>query len=210
MKRHILQLVLIILATPLFAQNLKPIKLNPPDKTRGLPVMEALSLRESVREFDTTVLKIQDLSDLLWAANGVNRPETGKRTAASANNSQDIDIYVFLKSGVYLYNAFELTLQPLVEGDYHNLIAGTQTYVLKAPVICLLVSDISKLKGSQDSAKLINAALDAGLVSQNISIFCAATDMATIPRVSMDQVKIREVLQLKESQRLMINNPVSY
>ena len=76
------------------AQESKTIILNPPDLTRGLPVMTALSLRASATEFDTTSLNLQDISDLLWAANGINRPESGKRTAPSARNYQDIDVYV--------------------------------------------------------------------------------------------------------------------
>ena len=85
----------------MFAQSEETIVLNPPDTNRGLPVMKALSLRASEREFDTTSINLQDLSDLLWASNGVNRPEIGKRTAPSAQNAQDIDIYVFMKSGIY-------------------------------------------------------------------------------------------------------------
>jgi len=84
-------------------QDLKTIKLNEPNKKRGLPVMEALSLRASVREWSDKEVSLQDLSDLLWAANGINRPESKKRTAASAMNAQDVDIYVFMKDGAYLY-----------------------------------------------------------------------------------------------------------
>lgn len=86
------------------AQEPKTIKLNEPNKTRGLSVMEALSVRASVRDWSDRDLSLQDLSDLLWAANGINRPDSRKRTASSAMNAQDVDIYVFLKEGVYLYD----------------------------------------------------------------------------------------------------------
>ena len=104
MKKFIAYLCLAAIVCSSYAQDEKTIILNPPDLTRGLPVMTALSLRASATEFDTTSLSLQDMSDLLWAANGINRPESGKRTAPSARNWQDIDVYVVLKSGAYLYN----------------------------------------------------------------------------------------------------------
>jgi SagB-type dehydrogenase family enzyme len=172
--------------------------------------MKALSLRASVTEWDTTSLNIQDLSDLLWAAIGVNRPETGKRTAPSAMNAQDIDLYVFMKAGVYLYDSKVHLLELVVDGDYRNLAAGRQEEVAQAPVICLMVSDISRFNAGDDIQKLTWAAIDAGTVSQNIALFCTGVGLATRPRVTMDQEKIRDVLKLKDSQHLLLNNPVSY
>ena len=196
------------LLSSMFAQG--TIVLNPPDLTRGLTVMKALSLRASERDFDTISLSLQDLSDLLWAANGINRPESGKRTAPSAINAQDIDVYVFIKSGVYLYNPDKHLLDFVISGDYRKLVAGRQENIAKAPVMCLLVSDISRFSRGEDSLKLVWAAEDAGIVSQNISIFCASVGLATVPRATMDSQKLREILKLKESQHLMLNNPVAY
>ncbi len=210
MKKTILLGWLVMQAAASFAQEAKPLALNPPQTDRGLPVMEALSVRASVREFDSTTLSIQDLSDLLWAANGINRPDEGKRTASSAQNAQDIDVYACMESGCYLYDAAEHVLKPVAEGDHRPHIAGRQEQVTQAPVICLLVSDISRFRSGTDSLKLVWAAIDAGIVSQNISLFCASTGLATRPRASMDQEKLREVLKLKESQHLMLNHPVSY
>jgi SagB-type dehydrogenase family enzyme len=202
--------IITVFTSSLFAQGTKTIVLNPPDITRGLPVMKALSLRASATEFDTSRINLQDLSDLLWASNGVNRPEVGKRTAPSARNAQDIDVYVFMKSGIYLYDAKKHLLELIVDSDYRNFIADKQENVSKAPLICLLVSDISRFAFGKDSLKLVWAAEDAGIVSQNISLFCASVGFATRPRASMDQQKLREILKLKDSQYLMLNNPVSY
>jgi SagB-type dehydrogenase family enzyme len=210
MKKIIILIWFIIFASFLFAQDAKTIVLNPPDTARGLPVMKALSLRASATEFDTTRINFQDLSDLLWASNGVNRPESGKRTAPSALNAQDIDVYVFMKSGIYLYNAKKHLLELIVDSDYRNVIADKQVNVAKAPLICLLVSDISRFSFGKDSVKLVWAAVDAGIVSQNISIFCASVGLATRPRAFMDQQILREILKLKDSQYLILNNPVSY
>lgn len=210
MRKIIICLYFVSIAGSLNAQGDRDILLNQPDLSRGLAVMKALSLRASATDYDTTSFKLQDLSDLVWAANGINRAETGKRTAPSAMNSQDIDIYVIMKSGAYLYDAKMQLLVLINAGDYRLLAAGKQVDVARAPVNCVLVSDISRFKSGDDSSKLLWAAEDAGIVSQNISVFCAGVGFATRPRVTMDQQKLSEVLKLKASQHLMLNHPVSY
>ena len=210
MKTVILTIGLLLTTGALTAQVSEKIQLNPPDKNRGLPVMTALSRRASVTAWDTTSLNLRDLSDLLWAANGVNRTDIGKRTAPSAMNAQDIDIYVFMKTAVYLYNAMDHALEKIVDGDHRTLVADRQEDVANAPVICLLVSDISRFRAGEEKQRLNWGAIDAGTVSQNISLFCAATGIGTRPRATMDEKKIREILKLKDSQHLMLNNPVSY
>lgn len=205
-KLFIFPLVWICLLELVAAQDLKPIKLNDPDTERGLPVMKALAIRASVRAWSDQKLTLQDLSDLLWAADGVNRPDEKKRTASSAMNAQDIDIYVFMEEGVYLYDAFSQVLNPVCPGDYRDLPGMTD-----APVNLVLVSDISRFRRGEDSLKLTWAAMDAGIVSQNISVFCAATELVTRPRASFPGLeKIREILQLSDSQHLMLNHPIGY
>jgi len=210
MKKTLFQIWLLILASSVFAQSTKSLLLNPPDTDRGLPVMKALTLRASASDWDSTTLDLQDLSDLLWAANGINRPESGKRTAPSALNAQDIDIYVCMKSGIYLYDAKKHLLELIVVDDYRSIVADRQEEVATAPVNCVLVSDVSRFKVEDDSVSLFLAAADAGIVSQNISIFCASVGLATRPRAVMDKQKLREILNLKDSQHLMLNHPVAY
>ncbi|HPT20566.1 MAG TPA: SagB/ThcOx family dehydrogenase, partial [Bacteroidales bacterium] len=188
----------------------KSIVLNSPDKTRGLPVMQALEKRASASEFSSEKLSLQDLSDLLWAADGINRPERKLRTAPSATNAQDIDIYVFMEEGIYLYNAGPHILDPVASGDHRKLVAERQPEMAKASVFLLLTSDIARFRNFPDSVKLSWAAMDAGIVSQNIAIFCASAGLSTRPRAVMDHAKLREILKLKDSQYLMLNNPVSY
>ena len=187
------------------AQELSSIKLNNPDKKRGLPVMEALSVRASVKEWSEKKLNIQDLSDLLWAANGINRPDESKRTAASALNAQDVDVYVVMEEGSYLYDANLQKLTPVAKGDFREATGKTT-----APVVIVLVSDISRFKSGEVASKLNWAALDIGIVSQNIALFCAGTGLKTRPRVSMDLAKIKAVLKLSDSQYPMLNHPVGY
>ena len=210
MKKKVLPcLFILFLAMGSWAQELKPLTLNPPDLTRGSSVMKSLMLRSSVREFSSEKLTLQDLSDLLWAANGINRPDKGLRTAPSAMNSQDIDIYVFTEEGVYLYDAKTRQLVPVAPGDQRTL-TGTQAYAATAPIGLVLVSDLSRFRSGERDKRIIWAALDAGTVSQNISLFCASAGLVTVPRGSVDTEKVTSLLKLTESQIILLHHPVGY
>jgi SagB-type dehydrogenase family enzyme len=182
------------------ARNSGSLVLNPPDEDDGMPMMKAFALRASEREFDTTDLRLKDLSDLLWAANWINRFKTGKRIAPSAQNAQDIEINVFMKSGVYLYDAGKHALEFTAAGDHRKEVAGRQENMIKAPVMLVLVSDISRFRYGGYSLKISWAYADTGIVSQNITLFYASAGLATRPRGTMDQEKLKEIL----------NNPVSH
>ena len=225
------------------AQESKTIKLNEPNKKRGLPLMEALSVRASVRDWSEKDLSLQDLSDLLWAANGINRPESGKRTASSAMNAQAVDIYVFMKDGAFLYDASQHALIPVADGDHRAEITmrpggspggppgakpegpapakakipprapekkGPAGQPTPAPIQLILVSELSRFSRGPQELKMEWAAIDTGIVSQNISLFCAATGMATRPRSSMNKDLIKSLLKLKETQFPILNHPVGY
>lgn len=208
MRKLSILLSSLLMIAALHAQDLKEIKLNNPDKNRGTSVMKALSDRHSDREYAAKELSIQDLSDLLWAANGINRPD-GKRTAPSALNKQDIDVYVIMKEGAYLYDAKANSLQPVAKGDHRSAVAGAQDFVKAAPVSLVLVSDLSRFGNITDQTKLM-AAVDAGTVCQNINIFCSAAGLATVPRASMDQTALKRILKLTDNQLPIMNNPVGY
>lgn len=205
MKKLLLLCTAVFLGIGVYAQELTTIKLNKPDTQRGLSVMAALEKRQSTREYANRALKLQDLSDLLWAAVGINRPESGKLTAPTAMNKQEIEVYVCLPEGAYLYNAKNHELTPVAKGDFRPAVAGGQTFVNTAPLCLVIVADLGKYNG-----EILMPAVDAGIVSQNISLFCAATDLVTVPRASMDQVQLKKVLRLKETQRPIMNHPVGY
>lgn len=192
------------------AQNLAEIPLNQPDRSRGSNVMKAFDNRHSDREFSTKALSKQDLSDLLWAANGVNRPADGKRTAPSALNKQDIDVYVFTAEGVYLYDATKHLLKPVVAGDHRSAVGGRQDFVKTAPVCLVYVSDLSRFGMENNEQLRLTAAMDAGIVSQNVNIFCAGVGLATVPRSSMDTAALKKLLKLSDTQLPLMNNPVGY
>jgi nitroreductase len=237
--------ILVLATGRMLAAELQPVKLNPPDLKRGLPFMEALAGRASAREFSEKELSLQDLSDLLWAADGINRPAENKSTASSAMNAHDIRIYVFMKDGAYLYDAPKHELAPVLAGDFRSQImmarplrpvaspSGTPTVPAAVatppaaspappagampppppstpPVQIVLVSDSDRFRMGPPELKREWGALDAGIVSQNISLFCAATGLKTRPKASMDKAKIKELLKLTDAQTVFLNHPVGY
>ncbi len=186
------------------------IKLTEPDKTLDVSLMQALSDRKSQREFAEKQLSLEELSSLLWAANGVNR-EDGRRTAPSAVNSQDIDIYVCMASGAYLYDAKQSQLERITTEDLRPAVCGQQQLV--APMFLVMVADLSRYpEGIASQRQVVEglAKMDAGYVSGNIGLYCAAAQFATVPRASMDKEALTKALNLKDSQILILNNPVGY
>lgn len=208
MKKTAAFLLFATIALSCHAQ-VKVIKLSTPNLNREATLMETLSKRQSIREFAPGMLSMADLSDLLWAANGINRPD-GKRTAASALNRQDIDIYVVMQDGAYLYDPVKSELNLIAEGDHRSAVAGRQDFAKSAPVCLVLVSDLSKFGGASATGSAITGGTDAGIVSQNISLFCTAAGLATVPRGTMDGEALKKILKLGPDQRPMLNHPVGY
>ena len=209
MRKVQLLLVCLVLSVAASAAD-KVVKLPKPNLNRAGTVMKALSERQSTREYASKALSLADLSDLLWAANGINRPESGKRTAPSALNKQDVDVCVILPEGSYVYDAKNHQLNLVSEGDHRDAVAGGQTFVKAAPVSLVLVSDVSFFGDAQKPQNQVVGAMDVGIVWQNISLFCANAKLATVPRGSMDATQLKKVLKLKDSQIPMLNHPVGY
>jgi nitroreductase len=184
------------------------IKLNTPDKNRGTAIMKVFNERHSEREYATEKLKAQDLSDLLWAANGINRTD-GKRTAPSCRDFREVKVYVILPEGAYLYDEKAHVLNLLTAGDHRGAVAGGQDFVKKAPLSIVLAADMTPFGNMSESSKLM-AAVDVGLVCQNINMACAGLGLATVPRASMDHAALKKALKLKDTDLLLMNNPVGY
>lgn len=208
MIRSILSLVAFLCAFGVQGQGLQVIKLNAPDKTRGTAVMKALNDRQSVREYAPESLKPQDLSDLLWAANGINRPD-GRRTAPSARNLQVVEMFVIFPEGAYHYDHREHALNPVAAGDFRGAVAGPQDFAKDAPLSIVLVADMTKYGNMSEDSKLM-AAVDIGVVSQNISLACAGLGLATVPRGLMDHAALKVALKLTDNHLILINHPVGY
>ncbi len=157
------------------------IQLTEPDMTLDVSIMQAFSDRKSIRDFADQQLSLEELSSLLWAANGINR-EDGRRTAPSAVNAQDIDVYVCMANGAYLYDAKQQQLVRITTDDIRPVVAGQQP--MEAPVFLVLVADLSRYpEGLASQRQLVEsfACMDAGYVSANIGLYCAAAQLATVP-----------------------------
>ncbi len=206
MKQILLSIMaVVIMATMGMAQN---VQLPAPQKTGGKSVMETLWNRASGNEYSDRMLSDQDLSNLLFAAVGVNR-DNGKLTSPTAGNRQEIRLFVFTGKGVYEYLNTENSLRPVVEGDHRDIVAAHQDWAKTAPVVLLMVADEAKFGRSDEHSKVIMG-VDAGIVSENINIFCAGTGLVTRPRGSMDVDAIKTLLKLDETQTPLLNNPVGY
>jgi len=194
----------------LFAYNFlidQSIELPAPRKTGGMPLMEALAKRATVREFDTTNISIQQLSDLLWASFGVNRPD-GRRTAPSASNKQEIDIYVLLKNGAFIYDAQNNKLIIVTPEDLRSQ-AADQKFA-NAPVQLIFVADLAKRGESTEDGKLRTANIDCGYISQNTYLFCTSEGLVTGARGSVNRNVLTPKLKLRVDQRILLAHSVGH
>jgi SagB-type dehydrogenase family enzyme len=192
-----------------FAEDLKPIQLLKPQFDKGRPLMQVLKDRSSSRSFSKEKLALQVISDLLWAAFGVNRPETGKRTAPSAMNWQEIDIYVAMSEGLYLYDAKAHMLKPILSEDIRPM-AGRQEFVKDAPINLIYVADYSRMGTATKEDKDLYSAADTGFISQNVYLYCASGGLATVVRGSIDREALAKVMKLRSDQKVILAQSVGY
>ena len=171
--------------------------------------MQALKERQTSRDFSAKKLPAQVLSDLLWAAFGVNRPESGKRTAPSARNWQEMEIYVIMEDGAYLYDPLANRLRGVVKGDLRKL-AGTQEFVATAPLNLVYVADTTKMKGATAEDQSLYAGADTGFIGQNVYLFCASEGLATVVRASVDRKALAAALNLSDQKRITLAQTVGY
>ena len=173
-----------------------------------MPLMQALAERHTSREFASDPLPLQTLSNLLWAAFGVNRPD-GHRTAPSARNWQETDLYVFLPDGVYLYDAGANLLQPVLAGD-HRAAAGKQEFVKDAPLSLVYVADLARMGDAAPEDKALYSAADAGFIAQNVYLFCASEGLSVVVRGMVDREQIAKLLHLRSDQKVILAQTVGY
>jgi SagB-type dehydrogenase family enzyme len=190
------------------AQELQPIRLPQPQTDIGRPLMQALKSRSTAREFSAEPLPAQVLSNLLWAAFGINRPDSGKRTAPSARNWQEIDIYVATAAGLYIYDAKAHQLNPILREDVRAQ-TGTQAYVKDAPLDLVYVADFAKTGGESADRDLYVGA-DTGFIAQNVYLFCASEGMSVVVRGSVDRAALSKVMHLRPDQKITLAQTVGY
>ena len=205
MKKTLYSLLVAVAAGNLFAQD---IELPAPQKAGGMPLMEALAKRSTSREFDTRELSTQQLSSLLWASFGINRPD-GKRTAPSANDKRATDVYVLLKQGAYLYDAKANQLLLVLPEDIRKL-GATQDFATNAPVTLVFVADLARMADASAEAKRDMANVNVGYISQNAYLYCASEDLATGARASLDRKALARKMNLRPEQYVVLAQSVGY
>ena len=213
-----------ILGCPASSQDLLPIELLRPILDRGKSVLKALQQRKTIREISDKKLSLQGLSNLLWAACGVNRKKVpfgiSGRTAASASNSQEIDVYVAMPEGIYLYDAFQHRLLPVVAGDLRTLAIGhgQANFVTKAPVHLIYIVDVNKLSntsGFQEPGlkdpeiQKSYYYVDTGLIAGNVYLYAASQGLASWFH-NCDKSGLTAKLKLRADQRILFAQTVGY
>ena len=198
MKTFLFASIAIMIGLNLHAQD---VQLPAPDRTGGKPLMEALNLRRSTRTFQEKELSLQQLSNLLWAANGFNRDD--KRTAPTANNRQELELYITTREALYFYDARNHSLREIKKGDLRGE-TGAQDFVAKVPLNLIFVVDMQKASGRE------YAFTGCGFVSQNIYLYCASEGLGSVVRGMFDKDKLHALLGLKETQEVLLTQSVGY
>jgi len=173
----------------------------------GMPLMQALAQRQSQREFAPDPLPLPLLSNLLWAAAGLNRPALGGRTAPSALNAQEVDIYVALPAGLYRYAALGHALH-LVRATDVRRVTGYQDFVDSAPLDLIMVADFSRMKLVPMAQRMAYAYTCAGAMAQNVYLYCASEDLATVIRAWLDRDALTKAMGLGTEQQVLLSQTV--
>jgi SagB-type dehydrogenase family enzyme len=208
MKQVVLFMAFVLTGAVALPQENTVIKLPDPQLEKGKPLMQALKDRQSIRDYSPREIPLQEMANLLWAANGINRKEANKRTAPSAMNRQEIEVYVSTREGLYRYDAQQHALITIHNRDIRAL-TGVQPYVGTAPVNLVIVADLSKM-GDDRQAALQTANIDAGFVSQNIYLYCASENMATVVRGSVEREKLAGEMGLAPDLYIVVAQTVGY
>jgi len=191
------------------AQDLQSLQLPPPQKEIGKPLMQALNLRQSSRSFDSKALSLQEISNIMWAAYGITRPESGKRTAPSAMNWQEIDIYAALPNGVFVYDAKAHSLNPVIAKDFRSA-TGTQSFVATAPLNLVYVADMGRVSRGSDEDKILYTAADAGFIAENVYLYCASQGLSVVVRGSVEKAALATMFKLRPDQKIILTQTVGY
>jgi nitroreductase len=193
---------------PAQGDGVAAIVLPPPSRRGGLSLTAALAKRCSNREFARKPLPVPVLSGLLWAAWGVNRPDGG-RTAPSALDAQEIDLYVALPEGAYLYEASSHRLRRVAAADLRR-VTGYQDFVDEAPLDLVFVADHARMRMVPAAQRESYASVAAGAIAQNVYLFAAAHGLATVIRAWIDRVAIADALGLTHDQQVLLSQTVGY
>lgn len=188
---------------------IQSIKLPPPLADGGLPVMQALARRRSIRSYSSQPLSEQTMSNLLWAAFGINRQEGAERTAPSWRGSKETDIYVCTADGVFLYEPKANELRRTLDADIRKT-TSSMVFAATAPVVLVYASDLSRMAKAPHEEQVLNAHVDSGIVGQNVYLFCASAGLATVILGSVDRAGLPKRMGLRDGQIVTFAQPVGH
>jgi nitroreductase len=196
-------------AMPIAAARAQALKMLPaPRKDAGKSLMQALQLRRSIREFSPRPLPAQILSDLLWAAYGVNRP-SGDRTAPYWRHLMVIDVYAAMADGIWLYDPKQHALRPHLEADIRAQ-TGLQDFVATAPLNLVYVAHGERMKDISPEERRLYGSVDAAFAGQNVYLYCASEGLATVFRGAVDHEKLKRAMRLENGQFVTFAQTVGY
>lgn len=207
--------VLVCFAVSAVAAELSPVKLLPPDLSGGKSLMQSLKERKTSRAFSPKKLPVEVLSNLMWAACGVNRPDSGKRTSPTAMNWQEIDVYVAMEEGLYLYNAKAHVLEPVLKADLRKktteFLQPSKSSVAGAPLQLIYVADYSKMSVIvNDEEKKLYSAADTGFIAQNVYLYCASAGLSTVVRGMFSRDTLSKDMKLRDNQKIILVQTIAY
>ena len=202
-------IVSFVFTTGVNAKEIELIQLPAPQTQAGKPLMQALQERKSSRAFSNKKLSLQVISDMLWAACGINRQGSGLKTAPSAMNMQEIDIYVSMAEGLYIYDAEANKLTLVIANDI-RAVTGKQGFVATAPINLIYVANLAKMSKLSAQDAQFYAATDTGFISENVYLYCASEGLATVVRGFMDVPLLSAAMQLKSDQKIILSQTVGY
>lgn len=191
------------------ARGTEPIALPPPRSAGGKPLIEALRLRRSIRAYAPRPLPPQVVSDLLWAAFGINRPDSGDRTAPYWRHIMVIDVYAATADGVWLYEPKSHRLLPYMSEDI-RADTGLQDFVATAPLNLIYIAHGERMGDIPAEDRRLYASVDAGFIGQNVYLFCASEGLATVFRGAVDQKKLARTMRLGDGQFVTFAQTVGY
>ena len=183
-------------------------QLPPPRPDGGKPLIQALKLRRSIREYTDRALPPQILSDLLWAAFGINRP-SGDRTAPYWRHIMVIDVYAAMADGLWFYDPKRHVLQQQSPADIRAA-TGLQDFVATAPLNLIYVAHGERMQDVPVEDRRLYASVDAGFIGQNVYLFCASEGLATVFRGAVDTKKLAQVMRLDPAQFVTFAQTVGY
>lgn len=197
------------MTSAVFAEEIGSIQLPPPQADAGGSLMQALKLRRSTRTYSPLPLPLPLLSTLLWAAFGITRPDAGRRTAPSAHDWQEIEVHAVLPEGVYRYDPAGHALRLTAGGDHRSL-TGVQDFVGRAPVNLVYVARFARMLDANAEQRTFFAAADAGVIAQNVYLFCASAGLACVVRGLIDRRTLAPALHLRPDERIVLAQSVGF